>query len=180
MSGFFGRPLNWVIIALGMLIAAMTAFAVFQPVQVIPRIAYGPSYELTDQWGQPSNELALQGKIVLYGFGYTSDPTDTIDLTLDDMRGFQTAARAEDYESEIMLVLILFDDQRDTPDQLQDFAREHELDLSNWVLLSGDAVTLKKVIGQGFGVYYEAVPLAELLGAPPVDSDDYGYLQAHR
>ncbi|HEC22056.1 MAG TPA: SCO family protein [Chloroflexi bacterium] len=190
MAQFLSRPLNWLFLALGALVAAMTAFVVFQPVQVIPRLAYGPEYELIDQNGQPFTDRDFQGRIVLYGFGYTSDPTDIIIQTLTDMQDFQRRIKAEEFDTQVALALILFDNQRDTPERRQAFAGEHGLDLSNWVLLSGDAQSLKRVIGQGFGVYYEAVPLADLLESRSewlredvsveVTPDAYGFLQAQR
>jgi protein SCO1/2 len=176
---FFRKPLNWALIGAGLMLAAMTAFVVFQPVQVIPRLAYGPEYNLVDQNGQPYTEETVANQIVLYGFGYTHDPTETIGQTIDDMRRFQAQIESENFESEISLALILFDDQRDTIEARQQFADQYHLDLSNWYLLSGEAEELKRIIGLGFGIYYEPVPLAELLDGA-AESEDYGYLQAHR
>lgn len=179
MIDFFRKPLNWALIAAGLMLAAMTGFVVFQPVQVIPRLAYGPEYNLIDQNGQPYTEETVANQIVLYGFGYTHDPTETIRQTVDDMRGFQAQTEAEDFESEISLALILFDDQRDTVEARRQFAEDYQLDLSNWYLLSGEADELKLIIGKGFGIYYEPVPLADILDGA-AGSDDYGYLQAER
>jgi protein SCO1/2 len=190
MAEFLRKPFNLALIGLGLLVAAMTAFVVFQPVQVIPRLAYGPEFELEDQTGKPVSDRTLEGGIVLYGFGYTSDPTVTIEETLADLGAFQAAVAAEDFQTEVSLALILFDDQRDTPERRQAFAEKHGLDLSNWLLLGGDPRALKDTIGLGFGVYYEAVPLADLLEnqadrlseqpAFPPEPGSYGYLQAQR
>jgi protein SCO1/2 len=190
MDEFLRKPFNLALVGLGLLVAAMTAFVVFQPVQVIPRLAYGPEFTLTDQAGEPISDESLEGQIVLYGFGYTSDPTVTIEETLADLEAFQEAVAAEDFETEVSLALILFDDQRDTPERRRAFAEAQELDLSNWLLLGGEERALKDVIGLGFGVYYEAVPLPDLLEnqadrlrEEPVFSPEpgsYGYLQAQR
>jgi protein SCO1/2 len=190
MGEFLHKPFNLALVGLGLLVAAMTAFVVFQPVQVIPRLAYGPEFELDDQTGSPVTDKGLEGNILLYGFGYTSDPTVTIEETLADMNAFQAAVAAADFETEVSLALILFDDRRDTSERRRAFAEAHRLDLSNWYLLGGEERALKDVIGLGFGVYYEAVPLPDLLEnqverlseqpafAPEVGS--YGYLQAQR
>jgi protein SCO1/2 len=180
MGGFFSKPLNWLFALAGLLLAATTAFVVFKPIRVVPRLAYGPAYQLIDQNGEPFTDAMLYGKVVLYGFGYTNDPTGGLDQTVADMRQFWQMVEAEGLGDQVMMVLILFDDQRDTPEQRVAFADEHDLDLENWVLLGGDAPTLKRVIGQGFGVYYEQVPLADLLDDPSVPAEAYGYLQAQR
>lgn len=185
MPEFFLRPLSWLLAAVGVLLVATMGFAIFRPIKVIPRIAEGPSYELTDQNGQLITQQTFAGKIVLYGFGYTYDPTQILDRTVADMQSVQAEARSRNIEADIALALVLFDNQRDTPERRREFAAERGLDLTNWVLLGGDGEALKRMIGQGFGIYYEAVPLEELASseslnignAPP---GSYGYLQAER
>jgi len=182
VSGFLSRPASWAAIPLGLLLGMTAAFAIFQPVKVVPRIALGPTFELVDQNGYPFTDQTYTGRVTLYGFGYLSDPTGTLEQTLSDMQAFQSRARAEGLAGETALALILFDERQDTVTARKAFAQEHGLVLENWSLVSGDAQTLKRVIGQGFGVYYEAVPLADLPGGPYEGrgTDDYGYLQAQR
>lgn len=183
------KPLHGLFAALALIVLAMTAFVIFQPVQVVPRLASGPEYALFDQQGRPVDSSRLAGQIVLFGFGYTHDPTGAIDRTLEDMRRVGEWVAEEGLQADVTLALILYDGRRDTVEQRQRFAAEHGLDQDNWLLLGGQQAELKRVIGQGFGVYYEAVPLADLaasqpelaaqLSGPP-SSDDYGYLQAQR
>jgi len=187
MGDFWHRPLNWIFIGAGILLVATVVFVVFQPVQVIPRIAYGPDYNLVDQYGQPITEESLAGNIVLFGFGYTSDPTDRLDRTLGDMRAFEQAIASSDLDGGVKFGLILYDDVRDTIERRQSFAAEQDLDTS-WLLIGGDPVALKQTVGQGFGIYYEAIPMADLVENEPqlveadlaFSSDDIGYLQAER
>jgi protein SCO1/2 len=164
------------------MVGLTTAFVVFRPVQVVPRIAAGPDYQLIDQRGEAVGSQKLAGSIVLYGFGYTYDATGGIEQTIEDMRAFQ--AQAASIEAPIQITLILFDDVRDTVTRRQEFAAFHQLDLATWLLLSGPPDELKRTIGQGFGVYYEAVPLEDLPDAASLLSTDgineYGYLQAER
>jgi protein SCO1/2 len=185
MAGFFLRPLKWLLVPVGGLLVATMGFAIFQPVKVVPRIAAGPSYELIDQNGQLITEQSFAGKIVLYGFGYTNDPTGVIDRIIADMGRIQVAAQNLSVDADIALALVLFDNQRDTPERRREFAAERGLDLTNWVLLSGDGEALKQMVGQGFGIYYESVPLEELASAELISissaaSGGYGYLQAER
>jgi cytochrome oxidase Cu insertion factor (SCO1/SenC/PrrC family) len=187
MGDFFAKPLNWLWMGVGIALAAMTAFVVFQPVKVVPRIAYGPEYSLVDQRGETVTPEDFAGRFVLFGFGYTSDPTGTLDRTLADMRAFEDAVIAEGMAGDVTLALILFDEARDTTERRAAFAAERGLD--DWLLLGGEASTVKRVIGQGFGVYYEAVPLADLVASQPQLADrldgppaegEMAYLQAER
>lgn len=187
MGDFWRRPLNWIFIIAGLLLAATVGFVVFQPVQVIPRIAYGPEYLLVDQNGEPITEESLAGNIVLFGFGYTSDPTDRLDRTLADMQDFEEAIAEADVEGSVKLGLILYDDQRDTLERRQAFATERKLG-ANWLLIGGDATALKQTVGQGFGIYFEAVPMSELAQSEPqlaeegvtFSPEEVGYVQAER
>ncbi len=168
------KPLHGLFAVLALIVLAMTAFVIFQPVQVVPRLASGPEYALFDQRGRPVDSSQLAGQIVLFGFGYTHDPTGALNRTLNDMQRFDEWVAEEGLQADVTLALILYDDRRDTVEQRQRFAAEHGLDQDNWLLL---------------GVYYEAVPLADLaasqpelaarLSGPP-SPDDYGYLQAQR
>jgi protein SCO1/2 len=178
----FSRPAAWAAIPVGLLLGATAAFALFQPVKVVPRVALGPTFELADQEGQPFTDQTYAGRITLYGFGYLADPTGALDQTLGDMQAFQGRARADGLAGDTALALILFDERRDTVAARQALALERGLDLDNWSLVSGGAQTLKRVIGQGFGIYYEAVPLADLPGGPygADRAGEYGYLQAQR
>ncbi len=189
MAAFLKQPLGWAFGGLGLLVAAMTAFAVFQPVKVVPRLADAPPVRLTDQRGQVVDNEALAGRIVLFGFGYSHDPTGTLDETLDEMGRFLAQAEAEGMGENVRLALILFDAERDTVERRRQLTAERGLDEEAWLLLGGEADELKGTIGQGFGIYYEAVPLADLLisqpelaarlDAPPAP-DGTAFLQARR
>jgi protein SCO1/2 len=189
MAAFLRNPLHWLFIALGLVVIGMTAFVVFQPVQVVPRLAYGPEYGLEDQAGRTVTAETLEGSITLFGFGYTSDPTDTLHQTLSDLAAFRQALLSDGTAADVRLALILFDPQRDTLARRQALAASHEVDQQEWLLLSGEENLLKQIIGQGFGVYYEAAPLPELAASrtdiSPAEleaagPDAYGYLQAQR
>lgn len=175
--------------SLGLLIAAMTAFVVFQPVTVVPRMNLGPEYDLVDQHGDMVGTVELSGKMVLWGFGYSNDLTGAIDETIGEMLDAQRALEVEGMDYSIQFALILYDEQRDTVEQRLLFANEQGLEERDWLVLGGEADTLKRIIGQGFGIYYEAIPLDELIANEPelamvfdenTDVEGYGYLQAYR
>jgi protein SCO1/2 len=149
MSGFVQRPLNWLLVAVGVLLIATMCFAIFQPVTVVPRITTAPSYELTDQNGQLITQQSFAGKIVVYGFGYTNDPTGVIDQTVTDLERVQTEVQSQNIDAEIALALVLFDNERDTPERRREFAAQRRLDLNQLGADSGDGETLEANDRQG-------------------------------
>lgn len=162
--------------------AAVLAFAIFQPVKVVPRRAFGPEYVLQALDGTSFTQDHVAGSLVLYGFGYTHDPTGYTESVIDAMESYREAALAVQPDFPLKLALVLFDAQRDTLEARRAYAEAHGLTDPEWVVLGGDAEALKWMIGYGFGLYYEPVPLAELLDEPPADGppEEYGYLQAER
>ena len=54
-----------------LIIAAAVAFAVFEPIQVLPRIRIAPGFLLTDHNAETITSEDMRGNIVLYNFGYT-------------------------------------------------------------------------------------------------------------
>jgi len=184
---FLSRPVSWLIAATGLMLAGMTAFVVFQPVKVIPRMADGPPYALTDQEGQLVSDRTQAGRLTLFGFGTSGDFTGRLEQTIADFKALEAALAAEGGGSELDLALILYDEARDTREARQTLAQAH--DAGNWLLLGGPDPDVKRVIGQGFGVYYEAVPAADLLVSRPelrerFDAEpapgEVAYLQAER
>src|SRR3954468_174662 len=49
-------------------VAAVMAFAIFQPIRVLPRISLAPAYSLIDQAGKKFTSESVRGKLVLYTF----------------------------------------------------------------------------------------------------------------
>lgn len=189
MPKLFSSPLGWLFTGLGVLIVAMTAFVVFQPVKVVPRLGEGPDYALVDQQGAPVTPARMEGKFVLLGFGYLHDPTGALEETVADLRRVEAALAGDELAEDVVLALVLFDPARDTLEARQAFAAAQGLTGDQWLVVSGEEASLKRMIGQGFGIYYEPVPMADLIArqpeladrleGPPAD-EDYGYLQAER
>lgn len=142
---------------LGLLIIPVVgalAFAIFQPIQVLPRIALAPGYSFVDQHGERLTSDDMRGNLTFYTFMHTAceapcpNPVEglkTIESVVDTM------------DSPILpveFVAISFDPANDTPEQLAQFAREHGADDERWHFVTGDERQLKNVIGGGFGTYY--------------------------
>jgi protein SCO1/2 len=60
---------------------------------------------------------------------------------------------------DVALVSITFDPQRDTPERLREYAERMNADQANWLWLTGDKISIKRLVGSDFGVYFEQVPI---------------------
>lgn len=105
-----------------------------------------PQISLTRADGAAFDINALNGRIVLVFFGYTSCP-DVCPTTLADMKRVKTdlgeRAGAVDF------VFITVDPQRDTPERVQAYASGFE---KSFIGLSGSEAELEPV-WQGYGVF---------------------------
>lgn len=177
---FFSKPLNILYTVTGLFFLATAAFAYFKPVKVVQRIAYVDSFLLEDNTGSWVSDQDLRGRMILFGFGYINDPTEDLDRTLDDLRAYEQMAEANSPSIEVETALVLFDDQRDTLTERQAFADANGID--HWLILGGDEEALKLLIGYNFGIYYEKLPLSDLLDTVPgtASPDEYGYIRTYR
>jgi protein SCO1 len=147
----------WVLL-LALPVVAVMAFVIFQPIQVLPRIALAPGFALIDQDGERLTNEDLRGKLVLYHFTY-SHCEENCPQTIPVMHELQAHfATLDTGEIPVELVTIFFDATRDTPARLQKYAAEAGADLSNWHFVTGEAHLLKQIIGGGFNTYFDAQP----------------------
>jgi protein SCO1/2 len=58
-------------------------------------------------------------------------------LLVQDMKRIETALKSG--AQQVTFALFSFDSKRDTPEQLKRYAKEHKLEMKNWVLLHGDS-----------------------------------------
>jgi protein SCO1/2 len=148
-------------------VGAILAFAIFQPLLVLPRMGLGPGFGLVDQQGVRLTNEDLRGRIVLYNFTYTNCAAPCPQTTgrMAEVRALLATMNTRNIPVE--LVTISFDPERDTPAQLQAFAARYGANpqqattdgaksLVPWHFVTGEALPLKYVIGGGFGSYYQA------------------------
>jgi protein SCO1/2 len=135
-------------------ILSVVAFAVFQPIKVLPRIGLAPGFSLTDQDGQRLTNEDLRGKVVLYNFSYAGcgAPCEKMDAT---MREVQDRLAQQAGAAPVALVTISFDPERDTPAALRAYANRIGADPARWRLAVGEKAQTKAIIGGGFEAYYE-------------------------
>ncbi len=137
---------------------AVLAFALFQPIQVLPRIRLAPGFEMIDSNGSTITSDSTRGRVVLYGFAYgeCGAECDRIRETM--------AAVAQRVDGEVDLggtafdlITVSFDPERDS-ERLGALASDWGVDGDTWtwaVPTPGDAA--RTVLGQGFGLYYQPV-----------------------
>ncbi len=177
---FFSKPLNILYTITGLFFLATAVFAYFKPIKVVQRIAYIDSFALEDNTGTWVSDQNLRGRMILFGFGYINDPTKDLDQTLNDLRTYGQMAASHSPSIEVETALVLFDDQRDTLAERQAFADANGID--HWLILGGDEESLKLLIGYNFGIYYEKLPIEDLLDTVPeqVSPGEYGYIRTYR
>ena len=152
-SGLVFRPIWAIYLLLGVVVLGATAFAVFRPVLVLPRITLAPGFALVDQNGKPLTNEDMRGKIVLYNISHAAC-TAPCPQTAAAMQAVQ--ARLDEVETfgiPVELVTISVDPERDTPEVLRAYAASLDAG-DNWHFVTGAPDRLKYVVGGGFGVYY--------------------------
>jgi len=143
------------VIPVALIILAAIGFAVFEPIQVLPRIRLAPGYLLVDQSAETITSEDVRGDIVLYNFGY-SGCGDACASMNDTMREIQSRLDEVDVgDTDIRFVTVSFDSDTDTPEVLAEYAAEVGADPDLWSFATGDPVHLQNVVKAGFEAYYE-------------------------
>ena len=145
----------WILLAVGvLLVAGVFAFAIIQPIKVLPRIRLAPGFILVDQSGQRLTSEDMRGTVVLYNFLYTGcgDECDRMNATMQEVQ--QRLSDADLGGLPVEFVTISFDPANDTPETLQRYAEGLGADTSQWRFATGDEARLKQLIGGGFEAYY--------------------------
>src|SRR5690554_4504481 len=146
---------------LAVITAGVIAFAVFRPIQVLPRIRPLPPFVLTDHTGQAYSSADVRDKALLVGFLATRDPA--VPQRLAQLREFWAEVKARegqwaaDDAASLQLALITVDPEHDDPPTLAAFAADHGIDREDWRLLTGTPLSVKLVVGGGLEVFYGPV-----------------------
>ena len=136
-------------------VIGMIAFAVFQPIQVLPRVKLAPGFAFTDQDGNRLTSDDMRGRLVFYNFTYTNctEPCPQTSAYMGQIQ--QAVAEIDTGGLPVEFVTISFDPERDTPETLRAYADELNADTSLWHFVTGGSTLLKSVIGAGFRTYYD-------------------------
>jgi protein SCO1/2 len=149
-------------------VVAVMAFAIFQPIRVLPRIGLAPGYALTGQNGQRFNSEALRGSFVIYTFAAAgcASPCRSTNATLAALQ--TELSQVPTGGIPLQFVSIIVDrpgtNQDDAhgvdPNALQEEERQVVSDPADsripWHFVSGAPEQLKQIIGSGFRTYFGA------------------------
>lgn len=141
---------------LTLVMIAVFAFKVFQPIQVLPRMQLAPAFSLIDQNNAPLTSEDLRGRITLYTITYSNCPLPcyNINETLREIQSRLDEAHLDGIE--VNFVTISIDPDRDTPEVLNAYVQSIGADTSNWrFATTSNKALLKTIIGSGFEIYYE-------------------------
>lgn len=130
------------------------AFAIFEPIQVLPRIRLAPGFSFVDQNGEGFTSEDARGQVTLYTFAYgdCGDDCDAIDATMREV-----AARVGEVDlgdTGLELVTVSFDPGSDT-ERLGALAAASGADGSRWRWMTSDPDLVDVVIRAGFGTWFE-------------------------
>ena len=147
------------LLLLGVLVLSALSFAIFQPIQVLPRIRLSPGFSLVNQNGELFNNEQLRGSIVVYGFGYSDcgAPCERSYQVLQQVQ--QGLSSLDTNDIPVQLVTISLNPEAEPPEALQTLAQSLSADPAHWRFgLQKDPALLKAIVGGGFEVYYQTQP----------------------
>ncbi len=153
------------------------AFALFEPIQVLPRLRPAPGYALTDGSGRPFTSEDARGTVVLYSYAPLAcgDDCAEVHTTMAEVAGRVEAIDLAG--AELRLVTIVLDDSPD-PVAVAAAARAAGADGDRWRWIAGSETTVRNVVGTGFRRAYRvesgAVDPADPAG--PVIEFDPGFV----
>lgn len=152
--------MRWLAGVGGLVVVAVLAFAVFEPVQVLPRIRIAPGFAFVDQSGEAYTSEDGRGTITLYSFAPAScgEECDAMHSTMAEvgerMRSVDLAGA--DFRS----VTVALD--TGDPEQLSAAAADAGADGESWTWVGAEESVLKEVVGAGFRVYFDRSDAGEV------------------
>ena len=135
-------------------VSGAMAFAIFEPVQVLPRIRVAPGFALIDQSGLGFTSEDGRGAVTLYTF-LPSECGEECNEAIETMRevGARVTAGVDLAGAEFRQVTVALD--TGDPARLRAAAAESGADGEVWRWAGADETTLRDVVGEGFRVFYE-------------------------
>jgi protein SCO1/2 len=116
----------------------------------LAKIGTAPEFSLTTTDGGRLSLGDLRGKVVAVTFIYATC-TDACPLLTDKMVGMQKRL-GRDFGPKVRFVSITVDPERDTPQILGQYARNHGVDPAGWAFLTGTPSEIQDV-GRRYGIY---------------------------
>jgi protein SCO1/2 len=120
-----------------------------------PQSIYHLDAALTDQSGKQVGLDVQRGHPVLVTMFYASCPM-TCPMLIDTLRAIERAVPQEQ-RSNLRVVMISIDAERDTPEKLRQLADQRRMDLSRWTLVRADSPMVRKIAAL-LNVQYRQLP----------------------
>jgi protein SCO1 len=111
----------------------------------LPIKAEFPNLPLKDQEGRQFTFSQLRGKVLIISYIYTHCP-DVCHITSARMNVFKDRLKHNNLQDKVYFVSISFDPKRDTPEVLRHHAKMMNLDLTNWLFVTGDEDAINSTI----------------------------------
>lgn len=152
------RRKRW-LIGIGVVAAALVlgvmSFAIFEPIQVLPRIRLSPGFSLTDQVGATVTSEDLRGSVVVYTFTYGNceEPCAAPEATMAAI-----ADRIDEVDlgdTDVRFVTMSFDPARDDPAALAARAEHFGADGDRWIYAAPAPDQVRNIVGSGFKTWYD-------------------------
>jgi protein SCO1/2 len=132
-----------------------------------------PDFPLKDQNGKEFTFSQLRGKVIVLSYIYTHCP-DICHIITKRMTVLRDKLKKNNIDDErVYFVSITIDPERDTPETLKKHVKMMNLDLTNWVFVTGDEDSINSTI---------KVSGMEAIKETDVNSknDDVSYFITHR
>ena len=149
----------------GLIVVAVMAFAIFEPVQVLPRIRLAPGFALVDQSGSMYTSDDGKGAVTLYAFAPVGcgEECDRIHRTMADVGDIVTSS-VDLGSADFRMVTVALN--TDDPEVLADEAAATGADGEVWRWAGARDAVLRDVVGSGFSVYYDAIDPSDVTFDP--------------
>ncbi|NIP30891.1 MAG: hypothetical protein GTO02_13915 [Candidatus Dadabacteria bacterium] len=112
----------------------------------LPYKANLPDVQLEDFNGEEFVFSSLKGNVVILSYIYTNCP-DICHMTSSKLNRMKSNFNKKMNEK-VSIVSISFDPDRDTPDVLRMHAKQMNLDMNNWVFVTGKSENILKVLSE--------------------------------
>jgi protein SCO1/2 len=145
--------MRWINVLVCTLAAVAAGSAVFVFAQLrgnagfhLPPIGKVPEFRLTNQDGKRVEAKALDSRVTVFNFIFTSCPS-VCPLLTQRMRELQERTRGL---SNVQLVSISVDPARDSPAVLKAYGTKHRADFTRWTFLTGAFSDIEALVVKGF------------------------------
>lgn len=145
LTAFLQRYI-WVLAAIvGVLSLTLLKMCQSRTLQRLPVLYVMPSFELTDQGGQPFGTKQLEGKVWVASFIFTSCKVECPAIGRAN-----TLLQEKLAGTPVQLVSVSVDPEFDTPQALTTWGKDFGVDPARWHLLTGERAAIEKLVIEGF------------------------------